>query len=647
MGLKIEMLNSFPGWDEIASLERVSIIDIAPAGSIKGVGTGVVLAVGETVKGTVNKALAIADVGDMESIFGGLDRTIATEPWMDGANILTEMPTKGWEGNLYLALARKRFASLVVVRPDTAIRSAGGSKIPFTLTRTPASTTVVTGGVGLTNVTVLDRTGFEKVLKNGEMVDVSVDNPMTVNIGANTGVSVVAVAAGTGLQGVLTLASAINCSGLDAVTRVLPAYTLPGGTVIEGDNYSGDSVQLATMDDVTFAAGILTATVYARPVSEDVCGEAFGADDINEVLVVTSGGIEYPLTTTIYTGDKGAPYPAGQTMDVAALTHDAFAAETWVNIVNNAYAAAIGYATAPGGAFSVTDPAVNRNIIVSARHWAGGATNDCLTIRSALASHVADSALQGVPVITPIRPPLDVTDKTAVRGSSDPGVSANRSDRILYCWPCVNAIVPELDATTEIATGFDFWTASVLSQLNPEENPAQYHNLIDGRGITSIQRIKSSPTADERDLNFQDYKDFKASGISAPAYSSSYGWNCYSGVTTSLTSGREGIARRRMADFVGFSIARSLEDKKSKLPKRKLLDSMEDVIFGFLDGLKSEDNADTQRIEDFSLDTTSGNTATTSAKKIRVIKYQVKMLSSMDSFAVFAEVGENVNVGTD
>lgn len=643
MGVLISMLEAFPGYDAAAALEQVMIIDKAPPGSIKGIGTGRVLIAAETTKGPCNTPRKPSNVGELESIFGGFDLTITTLPGT------TFTDKNNFEGNLYWAIMNRRFAELAVVRPDVSIRDTGsqGAKVAFTLTRTPASTTATAAGSSVTSLPVADITGFKKVVVNGERKDVSADNPMTVLI-AGTEATVTAVTEGVGTAGTLTLSAAASWSEDAAVVRKLAAYTLPGGTVIEGENDDDDTVQVATMDDVTFAAGVNTASVYARPITANVSGKAFSVTTYNgltDVLVSTANSITYPKTTLASTGDKSAAYPDGQTLGASGVSHSAFTASDWATTVNNAYAAAIGYSSSPGGMFSAGAVAKGRTIIASARHWAGdtGDLGECAAIHTALKSHVADSALTGVGAVALLRPPLHCDKETALSASAQGVSTGGRSDRAIYCFPGVKATLTSI-STDPIDTGWDTWMASVLSQINPEESPAQYHGLLDGRGISEVMQIKSTSTDDLRDLAVSDYKDFKAAGVCAPDFHETHGWTCYSGVTTDLTSGREQIYRRRMADYVAFSYAAAMERYKSTLPKPARETEIRTISENFFDGLKSENTPEFSRIEDYSIDIESGNTAETEAKHVKVIKIKCKLYASSDTFVIIGEIGENVVV---
>jgi hypothetical protein len=638
MSLKKAIYSNFPGLDVIAALEQIAVVDVAPAETIQGTGDQRAVLVGEFLKGDFNTPTSIAAVSDLKSLFGWVDRTITTKPEKT-STYMTVHPSAGYEGNGVLALARKRFASLAIVRAKTAIKSAS-QYITFTLTRTAASTTADGSGSSSTSLQVASVDGFQYVRVNGENIAPNSDNPLKITLGG-TEADVVDVDAATKT---LTLSEATSWDASDAVVRVLDDYTLPAGTVISGENDDADSVEAALMDDVSFSNGATTATAFLRPITANVCEKGFGvgaySGALDTVETASVSGNTCPKTTLLYSGDAAYPYVDGQTMGSSAVSHGGFTCESWGNIVNYAYANAIGYASNPGGAYSSADPAGTRRILFCARHWAGGDADDCSAIRSAMASHVADSASGGVTVVALSRPPFDTARDTSI-GSSDPGVAANRTDRLVYCFPEVKQLFPELDASNSIDMGWDTWMASILSQLAPEEDPGQYHNLADGRGITAIKQIRTTAGAELRDLNPDDYKTFRQKGVCAPAFSESYGWTCYSGVTSSVVSGRTEINRRRMADYVTNRATTIVERYKSTLERTKRNLAILDALEALGEELKSEEDPDLQRIDDYSVqlgDVESG---------VQKIDFQCKLLGTSRSFLINLELGTTVTITTE
>jgi len=569
MGLPIIIYDEHPGWEAISKLNQIAIIDVQPLQSIKGEGTGTVVVVGEFLKGDFNTPTKIINSSELETYFGGFDRTISTKPELDPDNP-GELPSKHFEGNGYLAIARRKFASLVLVRANVSLASST-ERIEFTLTRS------------------------------------GTDDP----------------------------------------------YTLPAGSIITGANNeeTPEDVTLATMNPVTFAAGSATAKVYCRPLTDTVCGKGFDEDGISDVVNETVNGKTCPATTTRIDGDITAPFPTGMTMGAAAVSHDAFTAQSWAQIVNTAYATAIGNSTTPGGAFANEGEAAERDVVLSARHWAGGVMDDCSSIRSALSSHATDSAKNGIGVHCLIRPPFEAslavvkgdTDSGQSVTGDDPGISAYATNkRVIYCYPHLNVIIPEVDSQITIPLGFDSYVASMISQQAPEEPISQYHQHLEDIGIVSVGQIRTTSAGEYRHLTLDDYRYFQSGndsltcGICAPDHSKQHGWTCMAQVAADGSS----ISRQRMADYVELSIGKAIEAYKSTLNREDRDAGIVSQVDSFLSGLVEKP----ERIAAYSLDISSGNSETTENLKIKVIRMQVKLLNEAASFALVTELGETVTI---
>lgn len=289
------------------------------------------------------------------------------------------------------------------------------------------------------------------------------------------------------------------------------------------------------------------------------------------------------------------------------------------------------------------DPARSVNIVWSARK--------SLAIRNKGKSHVLDSSSRGVGRCFIGCPDLATVIPTTVLGDADPGVGANRNERVDFTWPGVLTFVPEAvnfrlktaDGQTTIDgildDSCDSWLASVFSNLPPERNPGQAAPPVPDTlaGILGIQR-----GVDPALLDMNLYIQFKAKGICAIRMDRTVGPIFQSGVTTSLLSGESDINRRRFADFVQDSMAARLV-QLSKLPiTNQFKDSVGSEAVGFLNELLSPNNPAAQRIDDFSYDDKSGNTPTTLAKNIFVIIVRVKMTPTANDIVLQTEIGNGV-----
>lgn len=120
-----------PGEAELAAIEGVVIIDREPPDEITGVGTGVVLVVGEFEDGPFTPR-RVSGATDLRATFGGFGYTYAgvgaenpsaRSREADGGQV------EYWNGNGFLACANKRFPGLVVQRVDTSVGEVEFSRL--------------------------------------------------------------------------------------------------------------------------------------------------------------------------------------------------------------------------------------------------------------------------------------------------------------------------------------------------------------------------------------------------------------------------------------------------------------------------------------------------------------------------------------
>jgi hypothetical protein len=229
-------------------------------------------------------------------------------------------------------------------------------------------------------------------------------------------------------------------------------------------------------------------------------------------------------------------------------------------------------------------------------------------------------------------------------------VALYRSDRHFYTYPGVRVRIPEI-ATRGTAGGTGFTADGIITvgadnplgtlccRLNPEQNPAE-------SGTGQIEYVLGLEDVG-RQLNINDYKAFKAAGIAAPFRDPTTSWEFLSGVTTSLTSGRTTMARRRMADFLQDSYKATLKPYQKKLNVARERNASADAIQSFMESLLPENQEELQRIAAFLVDRDSGNTDERIALGIYVILTTVRTLSSLDAIVVRTEIGENAIINTE
>jgi len=259
------------------------------------------------------------------------------------------------------------------------------------------------------------------------------------------------------------------------------------------------------------------------------------------------------------------------------------------------------------------------------------------------------------------RTPMGTAETTAFSTTASPGVGTYRSDRFIYVWPQVNTFVPLIaqrgpaggaafNASGNVDVGADGFLASLMSQLNPEENPGQETGFTGGAQAmeTAFQPGGSQYTATlgGAGLQVDDYKQCKALGICAPRFDQGV-LIFQSGVTSVdpvANSGLAPISRRRMADFLEDSVARFAVSYGKKLSTYRRRAGLCQAIRIFLRGLLSADDLSQQRIGGFKVDGSAraGNTPALLQAGLFRIKINVQLLPSMDSIVLEFNVGQNV-----
>jgi hypothetical protein len=304
------------------------------------------------------------------------------------------------------------------------------------------------------------------------------------------------------------------------------------------------------------------------------------------------------------------------------------------------------YATAMDATKDVNTVARQTSIIVSARQ-----SNLC---RSWIRQNVIDASASGCYGRTATSsPPLGTTTKARAVAATTPGVGVNRNERVDYCYPGAQTFVKDIatrgvaggvgfTATGYIDTHFDAWVASLLSQLNPEENPGQETTFL--AGITGLE----VGNTDILNMGETDYRVFKAAGICALRIADGVAF-VQSGKTSvdpALNSAQQNINRRRMADYIEDSLSGLIMPYSKKLAKKTRRALVLSAIQSFLDGLKSPNDENLQRIDSY-LMSTDANTPTTLAAGLFRVRVKVRTLPSMDVIVLDCEVGENVVTVTE
>lgn len=225
-------------------------------------------------------------------------------------------------------------------------------------------------------------------------------------------------------------------------------------------------------------------------------------------------------------------------------------------------------------------------------------------------------------------------------------VAQFRSDRLFYTTKGFLVQIPEI-ATRGTAGGTGFTSDGIITvrpdgpltticaMIPPEDNPGEQTDLID-----SFFQVAN----DGETLTIDTYTAWKAAGICAPIIDQDAGSTEFqSGVTSSLVSGQETIARRKMADFIQDTVALIGKPYSKQLNRQSKRDKLRGQVEQFLAGLKSEGNPEQQRILDYQISdgADAGNTPSTLALGVYYLRIIVQTLSSLDAIVFVTEIGPN------
>lgn len=387
------------------------------------------------------------------------------------------------------------------------------------------------------------------------------------------------------------------------------AGTIPAGTTLS----DGGSNRFATLEDVVFTAtdqiGIGAETgstsIRIRPANAAVYGGATViAHAINTVVdTITFNGV----TQTFVVDNTNA-------------------SGSFASVIASRYTAAIDSLLAR------TSPARDVQLLFSARH--------STTINLYLSTHVSDASEQGVGRRAFVSPPLN-TSKTTARGTTTVGAKnpSLRNERIIYNYPGWQTYHQDLGYDVDVTS--DSFMASIVSQINPEENPCQYlPNILGGR-VTALES-NAAYGGGIGELVMTDYINFKTDGICAPTLE--YGPQYESCTTTSSDSSRIDIARTGLADFISDSLAARAMFYVKKTASTYNKDRFLSEADLFLADLVSAEDPQRQRIDSYSIDGEAGNTDATIAAKVWIVQIKVRKLMSMAVIPLNMTVGDTVTI---
>jgi len=645
----------------IMQIEGVVIIDLPPPGSIAGVGTGVVCVVGEfsnmSSSVTVDSAGSITTNPQPTEIFSSTDLLAKVGGFDERLGDFG-----GDMGNGFVEVRNKLFSRLICAPVDLVVPASGpqGAIRIWRQLPTNQSVTVAQPIVPLAPAAVSPSRQFVNGVNRCRLASTVqfTDAPAYLS-----GVDGATTTAASGPTQVLTCASKAFTSAPIVAVGDIVVLGVIGGAAFLGSNANTYRVTATTATTLTLqmldGTNFVLTTGTLQPYRVHVAATADSAGSVAAAALAANTGyavLARPLDATIAPAFALTPSVvptagtattwdslsglAGKTHPTVALTYDAN-----VHAANPASNATLSarYTAAIAALLSDSYPARDINMVVSARKDS--------TTRTTLKTHVLLAATQGLTRRAQVSPAVDQLTLSTVLGDADPGVGANRSDRIDYSWPAVRTSIPEAvgyvlatsDGKTTVdgildVTG-DTWLASVESNLPPERNPGQSQAPVPAVLSPVIAFARGTPA-----LGLAEYTALRAAGVCGLRFDRKTGPGFQSGVTTSLVTGEKNILRRRMADYIQDSLSGTLIDF-CKLPmSQSLQDTIVSEIVAFLSTLQSPDQPSASRITDFSVDPKSGNTPTSLALGIFVVVVSVQLTPTADFIVLQTNIGESVEI---
>jgi len=643
----VRRFSSMPSASVISQIEGVVIVDQTPEGPRQGINTGVVGVVGEfadmtyavNVDGDGNvttkpRAVEIVSAQAMQNKLGGFDATLGD--------------FGGDDGNGFVALSGKPFSRLVVCPVNLA--SPKGVRLwrELPLNRNDTSATPVTP---MTAVTVSAGTKFSSGANEAKL--------------AKTVVFTADLAKASGTNGNQNVAATATYATFQAAGAAFLTKAQVGDALVVGSSGGAGSpgtyriigvvgdteIQVEKLDGSTFTwAGNPALPWRVHPAAAFDTGAAHTYDEQSGYLLparaLGPASIAEGTAMSVVAAVANAPGLKMGVMpdDGATLGGLAYAAD--VQAANAPQSSDLDdlYAACFESLLADAYPARDISVLVSAR------TSDA--IRSSMRTHVQTASAQGRGRMAVIAPSVSEVSLDTVLGDAAPGVGATRDERVIYCWPGVQARIEKAqDVSIKRADGTyttngvldvraDAFMASILSNLSAERNPGQASDPVP-QCLDSVIGFQSGALPD---FTMAEYIQFRQGGIAAMRFDRSAAKTFQSGITTSLGVNEKNINRRRMADEIQDELAQ-LYEKFSKLPlTTQLKTTIDSETVAYMEALLSPTDPSAQRIEAYSVDSQSGNTPELNAQGIYVVVVRVRMLATADDIVLQAEVGPTVTI---
>ena len=697
----VRRFDYMPTLDVLAEIEGVAIVDLMPPSIFLGRATGTVCLVGEWPAGplaTPTEADSAQRV--TQGTFGGFSLSCSDPFSYDaGADAFTNPYSNG---NAHAWLAGKKFRKLLLVRVDNTL--AEGVHVRLTSSPAVAATGSIQipagGGASLVNreTFTLDD-GYNpavvfEFLSSGTVTPGRVavaftggDNQATVAAAAKAAIDAertagrLALTTGAIAAGLFSLTNdyegehgnvaasdtvadagfvVTGMSGGDGMGILLSDLTVPAGTRVYDASQTDREFALA--QNVTFEKGTDLGTVGYTAFDPSDLAAKYATRTVSDVPVYSTKGVSENAVSDVDTVNATDLARAGigagtdrpdivVTVSTGALDGASANTSALAALSSSAYDARYEAAlltTLPGASGGVADDV---DMIACAR--------ESSAIRTALRDNARVASSQGIGRRALIRPPIGTT-LAGAKTASSPGVAATRSKRVVYCFPHFVQRLPELAAldpnaeisSSEILVGADSAMATLLSQLAPELNPGQSTaEYADGGLLSFVLRLEPGLTgAADAATSFviDDYIAMKANGIAGLRRDPDIAeWVFQSGVTSVDPTAYPAFApinQVRMADFINDSMAAIAKRYSKKAKTASRFSSLVGDLVDFLEVLKSEDAPDLQRIDDFAVDTKSGNTASLKGTGVSIVQVKVSMLETLDVIVLQSQIGAGVEI---
>lgn len=230
---------------------------------------------------------------------------------------------------------------------------------------------------------------------------------------------------------------------------------------------------------------------------------------------------------------------------------------------------------------------------------------------------------------------IGADSETTTSATAITDVANFRDQRLVYCFNHAYTLDPETGQ--EVITAPKGWMASILSQIDVDIHPGEEDTKRFTAGISRLYKD---------DYARGDYISLREAGISA--FEKDDGYAFMSGVVTDLTSNKTEITRRRMADFIQLSLAKTLKFavKKKNTESRRI--AIAGMITAFLKDLQKAERVvatdDDVSGKGFLVDTEKLNTAAQRAAGIEKILLRVRLISHMLHLVLETEIGTSVTI---